>query len=91
MGVGEGGGLPEDYFDDDRPQFHIQPPAGWMNDPNGPIYYKGRYHMYVYWSLWLHEGRRGVGYFNTRVVGYSIPLTDGCIASQVLSVPTRCM
>ena len=29
------------FFDDDRPQYHIQPPAGWMNDPNGPIYYKG--------------------------------------------------
>lgn len=37
----------EEVFDDDRPQFHIQPPAGWMNDPNGPIFYKGRYHMYV--------------------------------------------
>lgn len=37
----------EEIFDDDRPQFHIQPPAGWMNDPNGPIFYKGRYHMYV--------------------------------------------
>lgn len=52
MGV-EGQGAPqvpggaEDIFDDDRPQFHIQPPAGWMNDPNGPIFYKGRYHMYV--------------------------------------------
>ena len=37
---------PLEYFDDDRPQYHVQPPAGWMNDPNGPIYYKGRYHMY---------------------------------------------
>ena len=34
------------FFDDDRPQYHVQPPAGWMNDPNGPIYYKGRYHMF---------------------------------------------
>ena len=33
------------YFDDDRPRYHIQPPTGWMNDPNGPIYYRGRYHM----------------------------------------------
>ena len=38
---------PLEYFDDDRPQYHVQPPAGWMNDPNGPIYYKGRYHMYA--------------------------------------------
>jgi sucrose-6-phosphate hydrolase SacC (GH32 family) len=34
------------FFDDDRPQFHVQPPAGWMNDPNGPIFYKGRFHMF---------------------------------------------
>lgn len=36
-------GLPSQaaFFDDDRPQYHIQPPAGWMNDPNGPIFYKG--------------------------------------------------
>jgi len=37
---------PSSFFDDDRPQYHVQPPAGWMNDPNGPIYYKGRYHMF---------------------------------------------
>jgi sucrose-6-phosphate hydrolase SacC (GH32 family) len=34
-----------DYYDDDRPRYHIQPPQGWMNDPNGPVFYKGRYHM----------------------------------------------
>jgi sucrose-6-phosphate hydrolase SacC (GH32 family) len=38
--------MPLAFFDDDRPQFHVQPPAGWMNDPNGPIYYKGRFHMF---------------------------------------------
>ncbi len=21
------------------------PRTGWLNDPNGPIYYKGKYHM----------------------------------------------
>lgn len=29
----------------DRPSFHVMPTAGWMNDPNGPLYYDGRYHM----------------------------------------------
>lgn len=29
-----------------RPQFHLLPPAYWMNDPNGPIFYKGEYHMF---------------------------------------------
>ncbi|HEX6495337.1 MAG TPA: glycoside hydrolase family 32 protein, partial [Acidobacteriaceae bacterium] len=29
-----------------RPQYHLQPARGWMNDPCGPIYWKGRYHMF---------------------------------------------
>ncbi len=29
-----------------RPVYHFQPPALWMNDPNGPIYYQGYYHMF---------------------------------------------
>jgi beta-fructofuranosidase len=29
-----------------RPAYHFLPPANWMNDPNGPIYYKGYYHLF---------------------------------------------
>jgi beta-fructofuranosidase len=29
-----------------RPQYHLLPPQNWMNDPNGPIYFGGRYHMF---------------------------------------------
>ena len=29
-----------------RPQYHLMPAHNWMNDPNGPIYYRGRYHMF---------------------------------------------
>jgi len=28
------------------PIFHFVPPEGWMNDPNGPIYYDGLYHLF---------------------------------------------
>lgn len=28
------------------PTFHIAAPAGWINDPNGVSYFKGRYHVY---------------------------------------------
>jgi len=29
-----------------RPQYHLVPDHNWMNDPNGPIFYRGRYHMF---------------------------------------------
>lgn len=32
--------------DPHRPQYHLLPPANWMNDPNGPIYWQGKYHMF---------------------------------------------
>jgi len=33
-----------------RPQFHLLAPQNWMNDPNGPIYWKGRYHMFFQYN-----------------------------------------
>lgn len=32
--------------DPQRPQFHLLPARNWMNDPNGPIYFNGHYHMF---------------------------------------------
>jgi beta-fructofuranosidase len=29
-----------------RPQYHLLPAHNWMNDPNAPIFYRGRYHMF---------------------------------------------
>lgn len=28
------------------PRYHLAPPQGWMNDPNGFCYYRGEYHMF---------------------------------------------
>jgi beta-fructofuranosidase len=33
-------------LDPRRPQYHLIPKANWINDPNGPIYWKGKYHMF---------------------------------------------
>jgi beta-fructofuranosidase len=33
-----------------RPQFHLLPAKNWMNDPNGPMYWKGQYHMFFQYN-----------------------------------------
>ena len=33
-----------------RPQFHLLPAKNWMNDPNGPIYWNGLYHMFFQYN-----------------------------------------
>lgn len=45
-----------------RPQYHLLPRHGWMNDPCGPIFWKGCYHMFLQYNdepvsgvkLWAH-------------------------------------
>ncbi|XP_010465247.1 PREDICTED: beta-fructofuranosidase, insoluble isoenzyme CWINV1-like [Camelina sativa] len=47
-----------------RTGFHFQPPKNWMNDPNGPMIYKGIYHLFYQWNpkgavwgniVWAHS------------------------------------
>jgi beta-fructofuranosidase len=46
--------LKEDGY---RLQYHLMPPAGWMNDPNGLIHYKGEYHAFYQHNP--HEPKNG--------------------------------
>lgn len=32
--------------DPDRPTYHLLPPGNWINDPNGPVFWKGWYHLF---------------------------------------------
>ena len=49
--------------DPDFPIFHLRPDKNWINDPNGMMYYQGRYHVFMQYNPtgplwgdihWLH-------------------------------------
>ncbi|MGH9402482.1 MAG: glycoside hydrolase family 32 protein [Terriglobia bacterium] len=50
--------IPKAESDPNRPVYHFHPPANWNNDPNGPIWYKGWYHLFYqhnpYAAVWGH-------------------------------------
>lgn len=33
-----------------RTAYHFQPEKNWMNDPDGPLFYKGWYHLFYQWN-----------------------------------------
>lgn len=54
-------------LDRHRPQYHVSPPAHWMNEPHAPIYFGGKYHLFyqhnplgpyfhhIHWGHWVSE------------------------------------
>jgi sucrose-6-phosphate hydrolase SacC (GH32 family) len=59
--------IPATTFDGDRhrPQYHLIPDSGWMNEPHAPLYYQGQYHLFfqknpfgpfwhqIHWGHWV--------------------------------------
>ena len=41
-----------------RQHFHFMPQVGWLNDPNGLIYFKGKYHFF--YQFYPYEGFWGM-------------------------------
>ncbi|MBS5023183.1 MAG: glycoside hydrolase family 32 protein [Firmicutes bacterium] len=39
-----------------RGDYHLQPQIGWMNDPNGFVYYKGNYHLFYQFHPYSADG-----------------------------------
>nr|PNR48609.1 hypothetical protein PHYPA_013086 [Physcomitrium patens] len=50
-GFANGTILPQDVAGNlRRTSFHFQPEKNWMNDPNGPMYYRGYYHFFYQYN-----------------------------------------
>jgi len=45
--------------DPHRPIYHFTGPESWINDPNGPIYYRGRYHLFYQFDPQVPDGKGG--------------------------------
>jgi fructan beta-fructosidase len=49
---------PNAYSEPYRPRFHWTPVSGWMNDPNGLVYFKGLWRQFAQHNLANESGKR---------------------------------
>ncbi len=53
--------------DEQRLRFHIQPPIGLLNDPNGLVQFNGEYHVFYQWNPWGCEHKnKAWGHLTTK-------------------------
>jgi len=85
-----------------RPQFHLLPARNWMNDPNGPIYLNGNYHMFFQYNplaatwgdmSWNHAVSRDMVHWTHLPLAFT-PTPDspdafGCFSGSAIAVGKR--
>ena len=85
-----------------RPQFHLLPASNWMNDPNGPIYFNGRYHMFCQYNphaavwgdmSWYHSISPDMIHWTHLPIAFTPtpggPDAYGCFSGSAISVGNR--
>ena len=90
--------------DPHRPRYHFLPPANWMNDPNGAIFWKGKYHLFyqynpngAFWGTmhWGHAASEDLVHWEHLPIALAPtpggPDRDGCYSGHAVNnngVPT---
>ncbi len=90
--------------DPQRPAYHFMPPSGWMNDINGTVFWKGRYHVFYQanpdeahwkWVQWGHASSVDLVHWVHHPIAFSPtpggPDREGCFSGVVVThdgVPT---
>lgn len=84
----------EIYSEALRPQVHFTTKRGWFNDPNGLVYYKGKYHLYyqynplsTFWGnmSWGHAESTDLVHWEEKTpVLYPLPSTGMCFTGAAL-------
>lgn len=64
-----------DYY---RGVFHMQPPIGWMNDPNGLVYFKDNFHLY--YQFYPYDASTGAMHWGQFISSDLISYTDESVA-----------
>lgn len=84
---------------DSKPSFHLAARVGWMNDPNGFSYYKGRYHLfyqyYPFGTKWgvMHWGHAVSSdllhweYLPAALAPDTLADRDGCFSGSAVELP----
>lgn len=85
-----------------RPQFHLLPASNWMNDPNGPIYFNGRYHMFCQYNphaavwgdmSWYHSVSSDMIHWTHLPIAFTPtangPDAYGCFSGSAIAVGKR--
>ncbi|MEE5988121.1 sucrose-6-phosphate hydrolase [Ligilactobacillus equi] len=76
-----------------RPKYHIAAKSGWLNDPNGLVYFKGYYHVffqhYPYDAVWgpMHWGHvrsKDLIHWETLPIALAPDQEDGCFSGSAI-------
>lgn len=67
-----------------QPRYHVRPRQGWLNDPNGPIFVNGKYHVFF-----QHNADERAASWGNIVWGHSVSpdLVHWEVAESILTTP----